>query len=216
MILVSAIAAALLAAQSAPAPLAEAPAATAPAPATSVQAQATLATGAPVVVTLDQDLTTTKNNVGDIFQVVVAHDVVDGATIVIPQGTIGHGIVTFVTRRGGFGKGGIIGIALRDLELGGTKVALDGHYREEGKSRTGATAATFFAVGIFSGFIKGDESGIPKGRELRARTGQDMAYTPGAAPPPPPVMAAAPVPSASDTPPVAATPAPSIATSTHQ
>ena len=213
MILVSAIAAALLAAQSAPAPV---PAATAPAPTTSIPAQSTLAAGTPVVVTLDQDLTTTTNNIGDIFQVVVTHDVVDGTTVIIPQGTIGHGEVTFVTRRGGFGKGGIIGIALRDLELGGRKVALDGHYREEGKSRTGATAATFFAVGIFSGFIKGNESGIPKGRELKARTGEDMAYTPGALPPPPPPREPGQAPSAGDTPPVAATPAPSITASTHQ
>jgi hypothetical protein len=146
------------------------------------QVEAVLPADTPLVVMLELDLTTTTSNVGDIFPVSVVHDVVVGNTIVIPQGTIGAGEVTFVTKRGGFGKGGIIGITLRDLQLGGRKVALDGHYREEGKSRGDATAATFFAVGILSGFIKGNDTGIPKGRELRARTAEDFTYTSGVAP----------------------------------
>jgi hypothetical protein len=210
----SAIAAALLAAQSAPASVTQAPATPSLVAAASVRAPATLAAGTPLVVTLDQDLTTSANKVGDIFLVTVAHDVVDGATVVIPQGTVGHGEVTFVTRRGGFGKGGIIGIALRDIELDGREILLDGHYREEGKSRTGATAATFFAVGVFSGFIKGNESGIPKGRELRARTGQDVAYTPASSAPPAPIRITAPALSAGGTP-VAPASTPSITTSSH-
>lgn len=163
-----------------------------------------LPAGTPVFVMLDQDLTTTTSIVGDRFQVTVLHEVLDGATVVIPQGAIGHGEVTFVTRRGGFGKAGIISIALRDLALGGRTVALDGHYREEGKSRSGATAATFFAVGILSGFIQGDQGGIPKGRELKARTGEDIAYTRSTPPSPLPVKIAAPVLPAGDTPPVTA------------
>lgn len=169
--------------------------------------------GTPVFVVLDQDLTTTTSRVGDQFQVTVEYDVVDGVTVVIPKGTIGRGEVTFVTKRGGFGKGGIIGIALRDLELSGGKVPLDGHYREEGRSRSGATAATFFAVGVFAGFIKGNETGIPKGRELKARTGEDIAYTPGASPP---VKTGETTPSAGDARAVAAAPTPSTTISTHQ
>jgi len=212
VISVSAIAAALLAAQSAPAAAAPPSVDVSPAPA---PAQAVLTAGTPVVVTLDQDLTTLKSMVGDIFEVTVAQDVVEGTTVIIPRGTVGHGEVTFVPRRGGFGKGGIIGISLRDLRLGDRRIALDGHYREEGKSRTGATAATFFAVGIFSGFIKGNESGIPKGRDLRARTGEDVAYTPGAAPPAPPARAPEPTASATEAPVASTAPVSSATASTH-
>lgn len=212
MISVSAIAAALLAAQCMPVSVTQASIPVSGTPEASVQA--TLAAGTLVIVTLNQDLTTTANVVGDIFQVSVAHDVVDGPTVIIPQGTVGRGEVTFVTKRGGFGKGGIIGIALRDLELGGRKVVLDGRYREEGKNRNGATAATFFAVGVFSGFIKGNESGIPKGRELRARLGEDLAYTPGVSSSSPLVKGPEPALSAGETPPVATTPARSNTTST--
>lgn len=154
----------------------------APTPSAPPPAQAMLAAGTPVIVMLDQELTTTTNKVGEMFQVTVLHDVVDGGTVVIPQGSIGHGEITFVTKRGGFGKAGIIGIALRDLDLGDRKIELDGHYREEGKNRGGATVATWVAVGVFSGFIKGNEGAIPKGRELKARTGEAIAYTPDVSP----------------------------------
>jgi hypothetical protein len=146
-------------------------------------AQAMLAAGTPVYVSLDQDLTTVTSNIGDIFQVTVLRDVVDGATIVIPHGAIGHGEVTDLGRRGGFGKAGLISIALRDVELGGRTVALDGIYREEGENKNGATVATWVMVGVFSGFIQGKDVVIPRGRELKGRTRLALAYTPGAPPP---------------------------------
>lgn len=124
---------------------------------------------------------------GDRFPVVVLHDVVDRDTIVIPQGATGYGEVTFTTNKGGFGKPGIIGIALRHLQLGDRQVALSGRYREEGQNKNGATAATYFAVGVFAGFIKGKPGVIPRGRELKARTGEAIVFTPG-------VPAIAPVP----------------------
>jgi hypothetical protein len=192
-----------------------APIAAPPAPALSPPVEAVLAAGTPVFVMLDQDLTTATSIVGERFQVTVLHDVLDGTMVVIPQGAIGHGEITFVSRRGGFGKAGIISIALRDLVLGNRTVALDGHYREEGKNRSGATAATFFAAGLFAGFIQGDQGGIPKGRELKARTGEAIAYVQSAASSPLPVKIAVPALPAGDAPPVTAGPAVSANNSTR-
>jgi len=171
----------------------ERPASTVPAPvepaaAPAIVAQSRLPAGTPVIVMLDQEISTKASKVGDTFQVTVLHDVVDGPTIVIPKGTTGFGEVTFATNNGGFGKPGILSIALRYLELNGTKVPLDGRFREEGANKNGATAATWFAVGVFSGFIKGKPGVIPRGRELKARTGEDIAF----AARPQPLIAAAP------------------------
>jgi hypothetical protein len=141
-----------------------------------------LPAGTPVIVMTNEDLSTKVSRVGDRFGVTVLHDVTDGATVVIPKGTIGTGEVTFATNNGGFGKPGILGIALRYLELNGAKVLLDGRYREEGANKNGATAATWFAVGVFSGFIRGKPGVIPRGRELKAHTGEDIAYSPTAEP----------------------------------
>jgi hypothetical protein len=132
--------------------------------------------GTTVMVMTNSELNTKDNKLGDFFDVTVLNDVVDQGVIVIPKGTIGYGEVTTSIRRGGFGKAGIVGVSLRYLELNGKKVLLDGRFREEGKNKNGATAATWFAVGVFSGFIKGQAGVIPKGRELKARTGEEIAY----------------------------------------
>lgn len=174
---------------------------------------ATLAAGTPVFVMLDADLSTMTAVLGDRFPVVVLHDVVEQDTIVIPKGATGYGEVTFTTNKGSFGKPGIIGITLRHLQIGDRQFALSGRYREEGANKDGATAATMFAVGVFSAFIKGKPGVIPRGRELKARTGEPIIFTPGiSATPPAPIadtaiLAADPAPAAADTP-AAATVAP--------
>ncbi|MBL0916604.1 MAG: hypothetical protein IBJ13_14190 [Sphingopyxis sp.] len=149
---------------------------------------ATLATGTVVFVMLDADLSTMTARLGDRFPVVVLHDVVDQGTVVIPKGAPGYGEVTFTTNKGAFGKPGIIGITLRHMQIGDRQVALSGRYREEGANKDGATAATMFAVGVFSAFIKGKPGVIPRGRELKARTGEPIAFTIGiSATPPEPI-----------------------------
>lgn len=138
----------------------------------------TLPAKTPVFVMLDKELSTEVNEIGDSFSVTVLRDVLEGDTVVIPQGTKGYGDVTFVTGNGGFGKAGIIGISLRYLDLDGEWFLLDGRYREEGNSKNGAAVATWIAVGVFSGFIRGKDGAIPQGRELKARTGEDIIYYP--------------------------------------
>lgn len=140
---------------------------------------ATLASGTPIFVMLDADLSTMTAKLGDRFPVVALHDVVERETIVIPKGAAGYGEVTFTTNKGAFGKPGIIGITLRRLQIGDRQIALSGRYREEGANNNGATAAAMFTVGVFSAFIKGKPGVIPRGRELKARTGEPIAFTPG-------------------------------------
>lgn len=144
----------------------------------------TLVAGTPVTVMTNEEISTNPCKVGASFGVTVVRDVTSLGVVVIPAGAIGSGEITFCTNKGGFGKPGILGIALRQLDLNGKKIALDGRYREEGRNNNGATAATWFAVGVFSGFIKGRAGVIPKGRELRARTGEDIAFNAGAVSPP--------------------------------
>ena len=148
-----------------------------PPTATKLAGGPTLSAGAPVFLMLNDEISTMSSRVGDQFGVTVLYDVVDYNYVVIPAGTTGYGEVTFSTNKGAFGKPGILGISLRRLDLGDRQVALDGRYREEGQSKSGAAAATWLAVGVFSGFVKGKPGVIPKGRELKARTGEAIAYT---------------------------------------
>lgn len=130
--------------------------------------------GTTVMVAITQPLSSRTSKVGDRFDVVVTEDVIHAGVVVIPKGTRGRGQVTFASKKGGFGSSGILGIALQHLEIGGRNVALDGRYREVGKSGDGAAAATMFAAGIFAGLVTGKSSTIPEGRVLKARLGEDM------------------------------------------
>ena len=141
-----------------------------------------LLAGTSVVVALDAELSTQASLMGDSFAVTVVNDVLQNGVIVIPKGTRGRGEVTFVTKKGTFGKPGIIAIALRDMELNGRQVPLDGRFREEGGNNNAATAATMFAVGIVAGLVKGKTGVIPAGRELKGRTGEDIIVAQPAAP----------------------------------
>lgn len=133
--------------------------------------------GTPVIVSLDSELSTESNLRGDSFSVTVAYDVLLDGVIAIPKGTKGRGEITFLTKKGAFGKPGIIGIALRDMQLNGQKIILDGRFREEAGNNNAAAAATMFAVGIFAGLVKGKTSSIPAGRELKGRTGEEFSVT---------------------------------------
>jgi hypothetical protein len=141
--------------------------------------EALLAAGTPVVVMLDAGISTSSHVTGDPFGVTVLEDVVENGTVVIPRGSAGTGQVTFVTKRGAFGKPGIIALRLDRLIVGDREFGLDGRYREEGANNNGATFATWLAVGVFSGFIKGKSGEIEQGRELKARTGEAIPYRVG-------------------------------------
>ncbi len=138
----------------------------------------TLVAGTPIVVILDEDLSSKTNAVGDRFRIVVAGDVLLDGMVVIPKGAIGYGEVTFRGGKGAFGRAGILGIALRSLDLNGKTVELDGRYREEGKDNGAAAGAVVFTAGIFGAAVQGKTSIIPKGRELRGRIGEDFVFTP--------------------------------------
>ena len=181
-----------VAAQTRPIEAGFSPAIPAATPATpSAAVSAILAAGTPVTVVTNDEISSMSCAVGRRFGVTVMREVVDRGTVVIPEGTIGSGEITFCTNKGGFGKPGILGIALRTLDLNGKSVLLDGRYREEGRNNNGATAVTFFAAGIVSGLIKGKAGVIPKGRALRARTGEDILFNPGTPPPAVPAVEAA-------------------------
>ena len=149
--------------------------------------------GTPLVLTLDQALSSATSKLGDEFHVTVLHEVRVNGVVAVPQGTHGSGQITFVSKRGGMGKAGILALSLSHIDLGRKAFALDGHYEEDGTKRHNTAGAVWFLVGVGAVLVRGGEAVIPMGRELKARTGQ--AICPPAAQPVDPALAA-------DTPPV--------------
>lgn len=146
---------------------------------------AVLPSNTEVLVSTNSEINSKKVREGDKFVLSVAQDVMLGNYIVIPRGTPAHGVVTYRTGKGAFGKSAKMEIEVRSLDLNGRSVPLVGHFRQEGRGNTGATVGAVVAVGVFSAFVTGRSAVIEQGREFRVYTREPLDVTiPGAAPAP--------------------------------
>lgn len=153
-----------------PAPMAVTPANETP-PATGV-----LPANSEVLLSMNQTITTKGRRwtEGDTFDMTVTHDVLLGRYVVIPRGSRGVGRITWLTNKGAFGKSGKMEIDIEYVDVGGRRIPLSGHYRQEGEGNTVATVGTVIAAGVFAGFVTGKSGDIPQGRELMAHARDDL------------------------------------------
>lgn len=130
-----------------------------------------------ISLTTNQEITTKGKqwSEGDTFALSVAQNVMLGNYVVIPKGAKGVGRITWLTSKGAFGKSGKMEIALEYIEVGNTRIPIEGTFRQEGEGNTVATVGGVLAAGIFAGFITGKSARIPQGRELTAHTKEDLA-----------------------------------------
>lgn len=129
-----------------------------------------------VLLAMNESITTKGDNLkeGSTFSLSVVHDVMLGDYVIIPAGARAMGEVTWLTSKGAFGKSGKMDIALRYVEVNGRRIPLTGTYRQEGEGNTVATVGGVIAAGVFAAFITGKSGVIPQGRELMARTKNDL------------------------------------------
>ena len=126
-----------------------------------------------ILVRMNEELTTKKNEEGDTFYLTVVHDVVHKGFVVIPNGTRAVGELVWRTGKGAFGKSGKMDIEIKYLEMGGQRVPLIGKFRQEGEGNTVATVAAVALILVAAPFITGKTGRIPAGRELTVHT-RDM------------------------------------------
>ena len=136
----------------------------------------TLAATTEVLLSMNEELSTKKNEEGDTFHMTVVHDVVQDGYIVIPKGARATGEITWRTGKGAFGKSGKMEIELRYIDIGGKRVPLIGSFRQEGEGNTVATVGGVILAGVFAAFITGKSGRIPAGRELSVRTKEELAF----------------------------------------
>lgn len=123
-----------------------------------------------IMLELNEELHTSRNEEGDTFRLSVASNVMLGDYVVIPEGTRAVGEITWITGKGMFGKSGKMDIALRYIDLNGQRIPIEGTFRQEGEGNTVATVAGVILVPIAGLFITGRSGVIPEGRELTAHT----------------------------------------------
>lgn len=126
--------------------------------------------GTTIPLALDTQLNSTDNRVGDLLSLTVLDDIRIEDQIVIPRGTRAAGEIIWRTGRGVFGKTGKMDIAMRYIDLNGTRFPVEGVFRQHGRSATAAIVATAMAGGVLTSVITGGSARIPAGQRISART----------------------------------------------
>lgn len=127
--------------------------------------------GTPIVVTLDQALSSEHNNSGDGFDASVSVPVVvDGKTI-IPQGARVRGVVVDAESSGRLKTSGRLELTLTSVEVGGTRYDMDtGDTTRSGRSHTRHNVI-FIGGGTAAGAIIGAVAGGGKGAAIGSAIG---------------------------------------------
>ena len=138
---------------------------------------AVLRIGTPVVLKLDEELTTKnkKLKVNQRFQMEVTEDILVSGVVVIPNGTPAVGEVTEVRNKGMWGKSGYFTAQVLYLTVNGRQIRLKGVF--DSKGTAGGLGATAVAAVVFlpaGFFISGTNAKMPIGTPLKAFIGEDI------------------------------------------
>jgi hypothetical protein len=120
-------------------------------------------------------------NAGDSFTMSVVNDVVVNGMTVIPAGSVGHGEVTRVSGKGGFGKSGTIEIRLNHVMIGERALAMQGEHVQKGRGRTAEVIAGTLLSGNVLGLLggalsQGTDASMPIGQHVAFRTAEDAVF----------------------------------------
>ncbi len=144
----------------------------------------TLPANTPITVRMNEEITTQRNREGESFYLSVVSDVVRDGYVIIPAGSRAVGRITWLTKKGMFGKSGKMDVSIEAIEVGGTRVPTVGTFRQEGEGNTVATVGVVILAGVFAAFVTGRSGVIPAGRELEIHTRNDFTVALANAPAP--------------------------------
>jgi hypothetical protein len=129
----------------------------------------------PVVVKVDEEVTSKKNKSGDKFRIVIAEDVRLGDVVVIPAGATGEGEVVHAAKAGAGGKAGELILAARFVRVGDIEVRLRSMVLGgAGRDNSDSALATSMFVGVFAMAVRGGTLIVPPGTVASAKTAADI------------------------------------------
>jgi len=125
----------------------------------------------PVLVRIDDTISSNKNKPGDRFGISVAEDVRVDNTVVIPAGSAGEGEVIHAAKSGAGGKAGELILAARYVRVGDVVVRLRSFIiGVVGKDHSADALATSFIAGPFAMFVHGGVVTVPRDTRGIAKT----------------------------------------------
>lgn len=132
-----------------------------------------------------QPLSSKRALQGQRFDLEVSEDVRVDGLLVIPRGARGAGEVSRVVEKGMMGKPGKLEVRVMYVEIGGTRIRLDGKAKDKGASGAGGVVLAAPLIGMTgAAFIKGKSAVIPAGSIIDGFVFQDVPLVrPASAPP---------------------------------
>jgi hypothetical protein len=129
----------------------------------------------PVYVTIDEELSSKRNKIGERFRIRVAEDVVLGERVVIPAGAAGEGEVIHAARSGVGGKPGELLLAARFVKVGDTDVPLRSMVLgRAGQSRVNESMAVAIVVPVLAFAVVGGAVIVPRDTPASAKTAVEI------------------------------------------
>lgn len=143
--------------------------------------------GTEVTLRFNESVTSRNAELGENIDMVVAKDVMDDGTVVIPAGTPVVAEVTGISKRGVYGKNGRLEFRIQPIMTDDGMVLLEprGKGQEFSGSRTDTAAVAtgggllvLGPIGLLGGlFVQGKPMRIEEGMMLRTEVAQSMAIT---------------------------------------
>jgi hypothetical protein len=129
----------------------------------------------PVVVRMEEEISSKKHKPGDRFRISIAEDVRVGSAVVIPAGSAGEGEVIHAAKPGAGGKGGELILAARYVRVADIEVRLRSFaLGVTGKDHSDGALASSFVVGPLAMFVRGGAVIVPRDALGSARTALEL------------------------------------------
>lgn len=141
----------------------------------TLQGEIMVPQGTAIPLRLLDRLSTKITQKGETFDLEVLEDVVMGAEVVIPAGTLAVGEVTRSDAKGAFGKSGKLEARILYLKLAGRSLRVSGTLSVAGEGRTTETVLTALAAGTLAFAVTGKSAVLEPGTELLTHTDRPFA-----------------------------------------
>jgi len=121
-----------------------------------------------------EPLSSKRAQQGQRFGLEVVDDIRVDGMLVIPAGSHGVGQVSRVVTKGMMGKRGKLEVRVLFVEVGGTRIRLDGTASDRGHSGAAPVAVAAPLIGVSAGFFTGTSALIPAGSAIDGYVYEDV------------------------------------------
>lgn len=130
--------------------------------------------GTPVAMTTLAPLSSRRARQGQRFDLEVSDEIRVDGLLVIPKGARGVGEVSRVVTKGMMGKPGKLEVRVLYVEVGASRIRLDGKARDKGASGAAPVVLAAPLIGLSAAFFTGKSAVLPAGSPIEGVVFQDV------------------------------------------